>query len=157
MPRRTATLVLVSLSTSLLATWGCGDGHPPVDSSLTEATVKGVVKIQGKPAQGGGEIRFNPSNVERKVASKTSKIEVDGSYSLTTYTGLNEVKFSGPFLKNHPQLALASRYSEISSGENVVSFDLLGANDNTGEQSSASTIPAGAMPRGVRKRRTTAP
>ncbi len=157
MSRRIVTLVLVSASTSVLAALGCGDSHPAVDSSLTEATVKGVVKLRGKPAQGGGEIRFNPSNVERKVATKSAKIEEDGSYSLTTYTGLNEVKFSGPFLKAHPQLALSSRYSQISSGENIVSFDLLGANDNTGEESSTSSIPAGAMPRGARRKRTTAP
>jgi hypothetical protein len=157
MPRRIVTLALVSISTSLLASLGCGDSHPPVDSSLTEATVKGVVKIQGKSAQGGGEIRFNPSNVERKVATKTAKIEEDGSYTLTTYTGLNEVKFSGPFLKDHPQLALASRYSEIKVGENVVIFDLLGANDNTGEESSASSIPAGVMPRGARRKKATTP
>ena len=108
---------------------GCGDRHPPVDSSLNEAKVRGVIKLKGKPAAGGGQVSFNPSNVERKVASSTARIADDGSYELTSYTGGNQVKFSGPFLKDEPGLALSSRYCDLESGENVVDFDLLGADD----------------------------
>src|SRR4051794_1620116 len=45
---------------------GCG-GKPSVDSSNTEATVKGVVTINGAPAT-GGEISFDPTNYQRKFA-----------------------------------------------------------------------------------------
>jgi len=129
MYRRFISMVVAAATTCLLFAIGCGEGHPPVDSSKTEATVQGVVKLKGKPATGGGRIVFNPSNVERKVAAVTAEIKEDGSYSLKTYTGGNEVKFSGPFLKDEPGLALTSRYCELGSGKNSVDFDLLGEND----------------------------
>ena len=108
---------------------GCGDSYPGVDSSHTEAKVKGIILIKGKPAAGGGTISFNPSNVERKVASITAKIGEDGSYSLSTFTGGNEVKFSGPCLKDAKELALSSRYCELAGGDNEVNFDLMGEDD----------------------------
>jgi hypothetical protein len=131
----------------LLAT-GCGDSHPLVDSSMTEAKVKGVVLIKGKPAQGGGEIRFNPSNVDRKVGAITAKIEEDGSFSLKSFTGGNEVKFSGPFLKDNQQLALASRFCELAKGDNTINFDLLGAND----EAQGTMYPQGTKPNAKAKR-----
>ncbi len=129
MKRRLLPLIVAVPVACLLPAIGCGDSHPPVDTSLNEAKVRGVIKIKGKPAAGGGQISFNPSNVERKVASFTAKIGDDGSYELTSYTGGNQVKFSGPFLKDDPGLAMSSRYCDLDSGENVVDFDLLGADD----------------------------
>ena len=116
-------------ATLFLAATGCGAGYPPVDSSRTEARVTGMVKLKGKPAAGGGQISFNPSNVERKVAAVVAPIGEDGSYSLTTFKGGNLVKFSGPFLKTNPEVALSSRYTELNGGDNVVDFDILGEND----------------------------
>ena len=130
MKRRVLPLIVAFPAAFPLLATGCGSGHPPVDSSLTEAKVRGVIKLKGKPAVGGGEVSFNPSNVERKVASFTAKIADDGSYELTSYTGGNQVKFSGPFLKSEPGLALTSRYCDLSSGENAIDFDLLGADDH---------------------------
>src|SRR4051794_25834000 len=43
--RSAATLVLIG--------WGCGSYAPPVDTSTTEATVKGIVTIRGKPVAEG--------------------------------------------------------------------------------------------------------
>jgi hypothetical protein len=152
MYRRSIPSLLVASATFFVPVLGCGESHPPVDSSLTEATVKGVVKIQGKAAQGGGQISFNPSNVERKVATSTAKIEDDGSYSLSTFTGGNVVKFSGPFIKEHPEIALASRYRDIGPGENVVNFNLLAAEDNQNEEPVTSSVPRGGMPGGGRRK-----
>jgi hypothetical protein len=114
---------------SLVVAIGCDEGRPPVDESLTEATVKGVIKLKGTPAVGGGTVIFNASNVRRKVAAVSASIMEDGSYSLKTYTGANEVKFNGPFMKDERGLAMTTRYCELDAGENVVDFDLLGAND----------------------------
>ena len=130
MKRRLLPLIAAVPVACLLPAIGCGDSHPAVDASLNEAKVRGVIKVKGKPAAGGGQVSFNPSNVERKVASFTAKIGDDGSYELTSYTGGNQVKFSGPFLKDDPGLALSSRYCDLESGENVVDFDLLGADDH---------------------------
>jgi hypothetical protein len=127
-PRINSACTVVA-SISLVLIWGCGDSHPAVDTSLSEATVKGVVKLRGKLAEGGGQITFNPSNVDRKVASSVAKIADDGSFSLSSLRGGNVVKFSGPFLKDEPGLALTSRFVELRSGANVVDFDLLGADD----------------------------
>jgi hypothetical protein len=129
MHRRVACMMLVAITTSVFVVIGCGDSHPPVDSSLTEATVKGVIKLKGKPAVGGGRVMFNPSNVERKVAAATAEIKEDGSFFLKTYTGGNEVKFSGPFISEERGLALTTRYCELEPGENIINFDLLGEND----------------------------
>lgn len=140
MPYRSSSVVLVGTCAGLLFATGCGSRHPAVDSSLTEVAVKGVVKVKGKAADGGGEISFNPSNVERKVAAFTAKIERDGSYSLKTFSGGNVVKFSGPFLERNPALALTSRYCELDTGENLIDFDLLGE----GDQPRGATYPRAA-------------
>jgi hypothetical protein len=123
-------MTVAVVAASFIVASGCTDSRPSVDSSLTEARVTGIVKLKGKPAAGGGTIVFNPSNVERKVAATTASINPDGTYTLKSYSGGNEVKFSGPFMKDERALALASRYCELKAGDNVVDFDLLGADDH---------------------------
>ena len=41
---------------------GCGDGKPYIDTSLTEATVTGVVTAKGEPVT-AGDHRFNPQQL----------------------------------------------------------------------------------------------
>ena len=128
MRRRSPLPAGALLAASLVMALGCGDGRPAVDSSLTEAKVRGVVKVKGVPAE-GGEISFNPSNVERKVATKTAKIGKDGAYEVTTYTGWNRITFGGDIVQKHNELGLAIRAFEVASGENNLDLDLLGEND----------------------------
>jgi hypothetical protein len=130
MHRLILRMIVTAVIASLILASGCADSRPSVDSSLTEARVTGIVKLKGKPAAGGGTIVFNPSNVERKVAATTASINLDGTYSLKSYSGGNEVKFSGPFMKDERALALATRYCELKAGDNVVDFDLLGEDDH---------------------------
>src|SRR5262245_46326446 len=90
--RRTAA-GLAAAATLWLA-GGCGEGPPAgsVDSSKTEATVKGVVKVNGTPAT-EGELIFDPSNIYRKDAQpRTAPIGQDGSYTVKTLTGENAVR-----------------------------------------------------------------
>ena len=101
-----------------------------MDTSATEIKVTGTLKIAGQPA-GNGEIVFDPSNAERQVGAFTGKVGPDGSYTVTTYRGANVVKFRGEMLKGHPELALTSRFCEVSASDNVLDFDLLGANDQS--------------------------
>jgi hypothetical protein len=109
----------------LLAAVGCGDGKPSIDTSLTEATVKGLVTIKGTPAT-GGEIRFNPSNSGRVVAARSARIGPDGAYTIKTYTGDNVVTFDGEVASKNRGVGLIREYAKVASGEQEVNFDLMG-------------------------------
>jgi hypothetical protein len=105
---------------------GCDDGKPYMDTSMNEATVSGVVKVRGKPAEGGGTILFNASNSARIVPHRTAPIGPDGSYTAKTYTGTNQVSFEGEFTKKDREIGLIKEFAEVQSGENKADFDLLG-------------------------------
>ncbi len=109
----------------LWATAGCSDA-PAVSGSLEESTVKGVVRVQGKPVK-GGMVTFRPSNVNRPDAPvKEGPIGPDGTYSVSTLVGQNFVEVSckelltprnRPFLENE-QLV------EVPSGGTVLDIDI---------------------------------
>jgi hypothetical protein len=110
---------------SLAVIQGCGDGKPWVDTSLTEATVTGVVSVKGIPAP-GGTILFNPSSAGRIVPTKSAEIGPDGRYTIKTYTGDNRVTFDGEVASKNAGVGLIKEYANVESGENHVDFDLLG-------------------------------
>jgi hypothetical protein len=120
----------VFLCAMTFLTWaaisGCGDGKPSIDTSLTEATVTGVVSVKGEPAT-GGTIHFNPSNSGRIVPTRTAEIAPDGTYTIKTYTGDNRVTFGGELAKKHMGLGLLREYASVHSGENKIDYDLMGA------------------------------
>ena len=113
------------LFAAALAASGCGDGKPWVDTSLNEATVSGVVSVRGKPAD-GGTILFNASNSGRIVAARTAKIGPDGSYTVKTYTGINQVSFDGDVTAKNRGVGLVKEAVDVAPGENKADFDLLG-------------------------------
>jgi hypothetical protein len=120
--------VLVTLALTLpgvaLIT-GCGDGKPSMDTSLTEATVSGVVSVKGIPATGGA-ILFNPSNAGRIVPARSAPIGPDGNYTIKTLTGTNQVSFEGEVAKKNVGVGLIKDFAEVTSGENKKNFDLMG-------------------------------
>src|SRR5829696_5071225 len=112
----TAGLVLVAS--------GCNDGRPSVESSTTEATVKGTVSIRGKPAP-GGTVSFDPSNVSRKMeAARAAPIGKDGTYEVKTLIGLNRVSFSGPAFARERELQDATFQCDVQRGEQTYNMDL---------------------------------
>jgi hypothetical protein len=119
-PKRRMSWFLILLACSSLA---C-DGRPSVDSSTTEATVTGVILVKGKPAT-GGEIQFDPSNVDRPVGPRSAPIGKDGSYSIKTYTGYNRIGFIGSIAVENPGLFRSKLAFEVKKGENHKDFDLL--------------------------------
>ena len=122
---------IVSLTAATLVALGqdgCS-GTPSVDTSLTEVTVTGVVKVKGNPAS-GGQISFNPSNRDRKVRAFTAPIGPDGSYTIKTYTGENEVRFAGDLTKAYPVLGMAKKFCVVTGGGQQENFDLLGESEN---------------------------
>jgi hypothetical protein len=116
---------LLLLGAVVLAAAGCGDGKPWVDTSHNEATVSGVVSVRGKPAE-GGTILFNPSNSGRIVPIRTAKIGPDGSYTIKTYTGVNQVSFDGEIAAKNRGVGLVKEACDVNPGENKADFDLLG-------------------------------
>jgi hypothetical protein len=102
---------------------GCGDSPPPVDSSNTEATVKGMIKVNGAPS-GEGEVTFDPANIDRKDAKpRTAVVGKDGTFTITTLTGANQVTLKGSFVKKHPILEHTSKEVVVKSGENTVNLE----------------------------------
>jgi hypothetical protein len=104
---------------------GCGDGKPPHDTSLSEATVSGTVKAKGEPVT-AGTISFNAANSARLVAAKTAQIGPDGRYTLKTYTGDNQVSYGGELAKKYMGVGLRKDFATVKSGENTFDFDVLG-------------------------------
>jgi hypothetical protein len=116
-----ASLVVVAAGVWVLG--GCGGSPPSVDSSDTEATVKGVVKINGTPAK-GGELAFNPANYRRKDArERIAKIGDDGTYTVTTLTGENQVRLVGSAADKGGALQYQNRAVNVQPGDNTADFD----------------------------------
>jgi hypothetical protein len=123
--RRCKALLLATLL-AWSAVPGCGDGKPYQDTSLTEATVTGVVKANGVPVAEGGTILFNPSNSGRIVPTKSAPIGPDGRYTIKTYTGTNVVTYGGEIAKKYRGVGLRRDGVDVESGENTFDFDILG-------------------------------
>lgn len=125
--RRRTACFLTTTVLSIASIGGCGDGKPRVDTSKTEATVSGIVKIRGKAAE-GGVILFNPSNSERVAATRSAPIGKDGTYTITTYTGGNQISFDGEIAKQNQGVGLIKEYVDVKAGENKADFDLMSGN-----------------------------
>src|SRR3954469_17261904 len=119
-----ARLTGLAAATLLVIAWGCGSGAPAVDTSTTEATVKGVVTIRGKPVT-EGRISFDPSNVKRKSEPvRSAPIGKDGSYTVKTLVGGNQVTFSGPAFDKDRQLQDVLLPFDVQAGENTFNVEL---------------------------------
>lgn len=115
----------LSAAVGLAAAWGCGDGAPSVETSETEAQVKGSVKLDGKLVT-KGEVIFDPSNYKRKgAASRTAPIAADGSYSITTLIGSNQifVNLQAGKKKAGPS-DFAPMIFEVKTGDNLYEIEL---------------------------------
>jgi len=116
--------VAVLAGTLLLAAVGCGGVQPPaVSSSNEEATVEGTVKIKGKPPT-KAKITFDPSNIHRQVGSTTVDVKPDGTYSLKTLAGENNVTVASPETDKDPALSTNSQIKVLNPGANTVPIDL---------------------------------
>jgi hypothetical protein len=123
--RRRVLVVLALTLPGVALVAGCGDGKPSMDTSPTEATVSGVVSVKGVPATGGA-ILFNPSNAGRIVPTRSAPIGPDGTYTIKTLTGTNQVSFEGEVAKKNAGVGLVKDFAEVTSGENKKDFDLMG-------------------------------
>ena len=121
--RSSQALMSIGVTFSFLVAFGC-DGGPSVDSSSTEATVKGVVKVAGNPAT-DGEILFDASNIKRPNSPlRSAPIGKDGSYTIKTLTGENIIRLGGAITKKNGSLQATKRAMIVSSGENTFNFEV---------------------------------
>ena len=101
---------------------GCDDSKPSVASSLSEATVKGTVRIDGKPVT-KGDIVFDASNYQRQMPPRTAAITKDGTYEIKTPVGENTVKLGGMATKGSSVLQSLKRGYVVKSGDNTFDFE----------------------------------
>ena len=101
--------------------------HPfRVSGSMEEATVKGIVRVRGKPVT-NGRVTFRSSNINRRTAqTKEAEIDKDGRYTITTLVGENfvEVACKEIFQPKNRQLIENEQMVKIQSGENTLNIDL---------------------------------
>ena len=115
---RRGLAALATAGAVVAAVAGCGGG-PSVESSKTEATVKGTIKVRGEPAK-EGEVIFDPSNVARRdAAPRRAPIGPDGTYTITTLIGENVVSLDGPPARKVP-LADSQLILNVERGENTM-------------------------------------
>ena len=112
------------LAVSALCAGGCGGGVPSAPSTKEEATVKGTVTLHGKPVT-EGEVLFDPSNINRRDAPTVkSKIEKDGSYTVKTLVGENNIMISGAAIAKDPTVTMPKKFVDVKSGENNFPIEL---------------------------------
>jgi hypothetical protein len=112
-----------------LALWmaggGCGSNF---SSSGEEATVKGIVRVRGKPVT-NGQITFRSLNANRRNApTRNAPIGGDGSYTVKTLVGENSVIVVCKELFARKNQALVDleegQMVKIRSGDNTVNINL---------------------------------
>jgi hypothetical protein len=112
-----------------LALWmAAGACSNPFSGSMEEGTVKGIVRVRGKPVT-NGQITFRASNINRRNApAKNAPIGTDGSYTVKTLVGENSVVVVCKELftrKNQMLMDLEDgQLVKIQAGENTLDIDL---------------------------------
>ena len=96
------------------ATAGCGDGKPWVDTCSRRRTVTGIVSVKGKPAGGGHDPVQSAAIPGGSSRSRTAQIGPDGSYTIKTYTGVNQVSFDGEVAAKNRGVGLVKEASTLS-------------------------------------------
>jgi hypothetical protein len=112
-------------SAAMIAAWGCGGAREADQGAApkAEATVTGKVTIKGRPAE-KGRITFEPLGANGMPAgSNVAQVGKDGTYTVTTKTGPNDVTASAT---GDP--AADSSYNktsfEVQPGTNTLNLDL---------------------------------
>ena len=118
-----AGLAMAVMTVGIIA--GCSDA-PRVSGSMEQATVKGIVRVRGKPAT-NGRVSFRSSNINRpKAQTKEAEIGKDGRYTITTLVGENfvEVACKELFEAKNRQMIENEQMVKVQSGENTLDIDL---------------------------------
>jgi hypothetical protein len=98
--------------------WGCNGKTTPVTAVPTsneEATVTGSVTIKGNKAT-SGTITFDP--MRDNVAPRSSPIDKNGTYSIKTLVGPNEVVVTAPEFNSREADAMKASFN-VAPGSNT--------------------------------------
>jgi hypothetical protein len=119
---RERRIVGTLITAAVISLSGCGGGAPREDSSTEEATVSGKVSFKGKPLT-TGDVTFSAGNVSRPSPPRKSPISKEGTYSVKTLVGVNNVEvFSATIQKAGPDMPPFS-YT-VKSGDQTLDIDL---------------------------------
>ncbi len=105
-------------SACLIGGWGCGDSKPAVSATRNEVNVKGIVTVKGKPVS-AGDVVFDPSNFQRAEAPRTAPIGKDGTYTIKTLSGDNQVTIRGPEVDKNSELQFARERFDVKDGDTI--------------------------------------
>jgi hypothetical protein len=115
---------------ALLVTMASGCGSNPAASSLTssmeEATLKGTVRVSGKPVN-NGTVSFRTAHINRPNSpTKTVEINKNGSYSVQTVVGENYVEVTCKELNTAEVKKFRGQEQLImvKSGDNTVDLEI---------------------------------
>ena len=115
-------LAAAAFAGALALVGGCSS--PASTSSDDEATVHGTVAVKGKRVD-GGEIRFNPANINRKAAPTVSAVIArDGTYTIKTLVGRNKVSVTTPVTVKDAVLQYNASYFAVKPGDNTYAIEV---------------------------------
>jgi hypothetical protein len=104
---------------------GCNGAavNPEATGSMTEASVKGTVKVRGKLVN-NGEVVFDPANINRPTAAaRKAPIGKDGTYTIKTLVGPNNVTVNSRETLGDSNLQSGERYT-VNEGEGTLDIVL---------------------------------
>jgi hypothetical protein len=112
----------------LVAAAGCSSNPAAsaLTSSMEEATLHGTVRVNGKPVN-NGTLSFRTAHINRpKSPTKSVEIGKDGSYSVTTVVGENQVEVTCKELnaKDTKKFRGTEQLIMVQSGDNAVDIEI---------------------------------
>ncbi len=104
---------------------GCGPaGVPSISTSLEETTIKGTVRVRGKPVD-NGSVESNVANVGRtNVTLRRAPINKDGTYVLKTLVGNNSIHVSCRELLTAKNRMFNENQFSLLAGSEENTFDI---------------------------------
>jgi hypothetical protein len=112
----------------LIAASGCSSNPAAsaLTSSMEQATLKGTVRVNGKPVN-NGTLSFRTAHINRPNSpTKNADINKDGTYSVTTVVGENYIEVTCKEM-NTPQAKRFRGLEQlimVKSGENNVDIEI---------------------------------
>jgi len=106
----------LAVTAALVVVWGCSSIRRGGDEF---AVVKGIVKVKGKPLEGGGMLTYVTQLGPIKAAGPEVAVQNDGKYEGQARVGKNYVTVHPRPVRNKVAKVNEELTVEVKSGENV--------------------------------------